>query len=120
MILEKQLTHLPVGDMEVLFKQNGGLSQFMDQCFIQSSRKDHLIEVVRESIATGIWYPCLHDLDNWSDWTRFAALELLVAAAGLGNDVLGYSSLLPNFTPLRDWFHRSNTQLRQCKILFCS
>ena len=108
MILEKQPTYLPVGDVEALFED---LSVFILRCFKRSSRKDQLIEVVRESIATDIWYPCLQDLDScqWSDWTRFAALELLVAAVGLENDVLGYSFLLPSALQLKHWFHRLNT-----------
>ena len=119
MILEKQTTYLPVGDMEAMFKTINGLSELIHRCFSRSSRKDQLIEVVCESIATGIWYPCLQDLDIWSDWERFAALELLVVAAvdPIQNNVLDYSLLLPHFTQLRHWFHRSNTQPRQRKIL---
>ena len=72
--------YLPVGGTEAEFKNIQCLSTFIFQCFILSSesRRDQIIEVVRESIATGIWYPCLQDLDNWSDWDRFGALELLV------------------------------------------
>ena len=87
-IPEKQPTYLPAGDMVALFKLIQGLAEFIHDCFNRSSRKDQLIEVVWESIATGIWYPCLQDLDNWSDWERFAALELLIAAVGLRNNVL--------------------------------
>jgi hypothetical protein len=120
MILGAQPTHLPVGNPEALFTKIRGLSEFIHQCFNRSSRKDQLIDVVRESIATGIWHPCLQDLDNWSDWERFAALELLVVAGGLSNNVLDCSFLLPNFTQLRHWFHRLNTRLRQPRILSCS
>ena len=57
-------------------------ADFIGHCFEvidQSSTKDRLIQVVRKSIETGIWNPCLQDLDNWSDYERFAALEILVA-----------------------------------------
>ena len=78
MIQEKQSTYLPVGGTEAEFNNIQRLSAFIAECFIQSSesRRDQIVEVVRESIAAGIWYPCLQDLDNWSDWDRFAALEL--------------------------------------------
>jgi len=117
MIMEKQPTYLPPGDMQALYWKTRCLSRFISHCFDQSSRKDQLVEVVRESIATGTWYPCLRDLDHWSDSERFTALELLVAAVGLRDNVLDCSFLLPNLTQLRYWFHRSNTQLRQPKIL---
>jgi len=105
MILGKRPTHLPLGDVEAWFRKIQHLSLFISHCFEQISNKDLLIEVVCESIATGVWNPCLQDLDNWSDWERFATLELLVAAAGLG-DVLDHSLLLPNFTHLMHLFHR--------------
>ena len=123
MILEKQPTYLPLGNATALFRKIQHLSLFIRQCFNRSSRKDQLIAVVCESIAAGIWYPCLQDLDNWSDWERFAALELLVAAVGPQKDeVLDHSFLLPNFTQLSHLFHRSNAQPRQPKIriLSCS
>ena len=87
MILEEQPTYLPLGDIEALFRKTERLSEFVSQCFYRSLRKGQLIQVVRESMATGIWYPCLHNLNNWSDWKRFAALELLVAAVGIEWDV---------------------------------
>ena len=110
MIPEKQLMYLSAGDLEALFEKIIHLSDFIGHCFDRSSRQGQLIEVVCESIATGIcqWYPCLHDLDNWLDWERFAALELLLAAVGLHDGVLD-SSFLPSFTQLRHWFYRSNT-----------
>ena len=118
MILEKQPTY--IDDTEAVFRKTRNLSEVLHQCFYGSSRKDQLIEVVRESIETGVWFPCLQDLDNWSDWERFAALELLVAAVGLHYGVLNCSFLLPNFVQLRYWFYRSNAQLGQLKILLCS
>ena len=87
-------------------------SQFIGGCFLKSSRKDQLIEVVRNSVATGIWDPCLQDLDNRADWERFAALTILVAAVGLDqpcrDDVL-HSFRLPNFIHLSCWFDRLKT-----------
>ena len=73
------------------------LARFIRGCFRQSSRKCRLIVVVRESIEKGIWYPCLQDLDHWSDWERFAALELLLAVIsniGLQDDVRDIHSFL--------------------------
>ena len=67
------------------------LSQFMKECLYRSSRKDRLIEVVRQSIEKGIWYPCLQDFDNWSDWEMFGALEVLVTIA-IPEDEVTYSS----------------------------
>ena len=93
MIQEKQSTYLPVGVTEAEFENIQRLSRFINKCFIRSSRQDQLIEVVRESIATGIWYPCLQDLDNWSDWDRFAALELLVVTVGDRHHVPDFHSL---------------------------
>ena len=57
--------------------------------------------VVHDSLETGIWYPCLQDLDNWSDQERFAALELLLAVIDPQDDVLDHSFLLPNFVQLK-------------------
>ena len=96
---EKQPTYLCVGDTEALFEKFNGLSALLCRCFRQCSRKDQLIEVVRESIATGIWSPCFQDLDNWSDWERFAALNLLVVVFRHPDDyVQDHSFLVPNFT----------------------
>jgi len=120
MILEKQPMYLPVGDTDLAwFIKIERLSGFIRQCLNRSSRKDQLIQVVRESIATGVWYPCLQGLDNWSDWERFAALELLIAAVGFWDDVHCHSYLVPKFTELRHWFHRLQTQLSQPRILLC-
>ena len=108
LFFKRQPTNLSLGDTEALFKKIRLLSQFVRQCFNRSSRKDELIEVVRESMATGIWHRCLQDLDNWSDWERFAALALLVAAVGPPyHDVLDCSFLLLKFTQLRFCFHRT-------------
>ena len=82
-ILEKQPTYLLLGDTETFFRRIHLLSLFISGCFNRSSRQVQLIEVVRKSIATGVWDPCLEDLDNWPDWERLAALQLLVAAVGL-------------------------------------
>ena len=112
----KQSTYLLVGVTEAEFKNIQRLSDFLYECSFLSSRKDELVEVVRESIATGIWYPCLHGLDNWSDWDRFAALELLVATVD-PYGVPDFPFLVPNFMQLRHWFHRSISQLRQPRIL---
>ena len=97
--------------MEALRRNIQRLSEFISDCFYRSSRKDRLIKVVWDSIETGTWFPRPHDLDNWSDWERFAALELLVAAVGLDLDSEGvmHSFLLTNFTQLRHWFHRLKT-----------
>ena len=74
--------------------------------------KDQVNQIVQESIESGVWYPCFHDLNNWSEWERFAALELLVAAVGFDDDeVLYQSSLLPNFTRLRHWFQPAIPQV---------
>jgi len=73
-----------------------------------SPRKDQIMVVVRESVEKGIWYPCLQDLDNVSDWEVFAALELLVTIMiSPQGDVLDNLFLLLNFTQLKSWFHRS-------------
>jgi len=83
-ILEKKPMSLPVGDTpEAFFRKIQNLSECMNLCFRRSSRKDQLIEVVRESIATGIWYRCFQDLDNWSDWERLATLEILLGAVSI-------------------------------------
>ena len=100
MIMGNQPMSLPVGDIEALFGKIQDLTRFIDRCFHRSSRKDQLMDVVRKSIEIGTWYPCLYDLDNWSDWERFAALELLVAVAGIRNNVLDCSFLLLNLTQL--------------------
>ena len=98
MTLEKQLMYLPLGDTWDLFNKIHHLADFAYHCFNQSSRKDQLIEVVREGIATGIWQACLQDFNNlnWSDGERLTALELLVPALGFPyDDVLDCSLLLP-------------------------
>ena len=82
-------TYLPLDcDAEALLRNIQRWSLFISHCFNHSPRKDRLIKVVRESMETGIWYLPLEDLDNWSDWERFAALELLAAAVGLQDNVL--------------------------------
>ena len=115
--------YLPLDyDAEALLRKIERLSEFISRCFEESSRKDRLIKFVHDSIETGIWYPCLHDLDNWSDWERFAALELLVAAVGLDLEDVMPSFPLPSFKQLKYRFHRSKIQLRQPKtrILLCN
>ena len=108
LFFKKQATYLPLGDAEALFKKIRLLSGFISLCFIRSWRMDEVIEVVRQSIATGIWHRCLQDLDNWSDWERLAALDLLVAVVGLPYlEVLDCSFLLLKFTQLRFCFHRA-------------
>jgi len=93
--------------MEVYFNKLDWQSLLIRLHFDHSSRKDQFVKKVRKSIETGFWYPCLQDPDKWSDWNRFRALELLVAAVGLWQDkVLDHSFLLQNYTQLRDWFHR--------------
>ena len=85
------MTILPLGsDTRAIYTKIERLSNLITRCFNYNSRlgKDLLIDVVRESIEKGIWYPCLNDLDNWSDWERFAALELLVTVIGPQDDVL--------------------------------
>ena len=115
--------YLSPGDPEALLEKILRLSGFIQGSFDRSSRKDQLIEVVRECIATDTyrWYSCLDDFDNWLDWERFAALELLVAVVGLHYGVLGCPFLLPNFTQLKHLPHRTNTQVRSPKnrILSC-
>ena len=92
-------TYLPPDcDAEAMLKKIQRLSELISRCFYRSSRKDRLIKVVRDSIDTGTWYPCLYDLDNWSDWERFAALELLVAAVGVGREGVLHSFLLTSHT----------------------
>ena len=117
MIQEKQSTYLPAGVTEVELDKIQRLSRFIYECFTRSSRKDQLVEVVHKSIATDFWYPCLQDLDNWSDWDRFAALGLLLATVDYRHCVLDSPFLVLNFTQLRHWFHRSKAQLRQPRIL---
>ena len=85
-------------DAEAFLEKIRHLSRLISQCFARSLRKDWLIQVVRKSIDTGAWDPCLQDLDNWSDWERFAALELLVSSVGLGREDVLQSFLLQNFT----------------------
>jgi len=99
--------------MEALFRKIQRWATFISRCFHRSSRKDRLIEIVRDSIETGIWFQCLQDLDNWSDWQRFAALELLVAAVGQ-DDVLDHSfpALFPQVENLTQASHDFVTQLR--------
>ena len=73
-----------------------------------SSRKHQIIVVVRESMEKGVWYPCLQNLDNVSDWNMFVTLALLATIISpWQGDVLDHSFLLPNFTQLKRWFHRS-------------
>ena len=68
-----------VYDPGALLEQVEPRANFIGNCLCESSTQDRLIQVVRKSIETGIWNPCLQDLDNWSDHERFAALEILVA-----------------------------------------
>jgi len=86
----EKLTYLPL-ECDTQFKFLHSIIQylciFIRGCFILSPRKDQLIKVVRESIEKGIWYPCLQDLDNWSDWERFAALELFLTIIDAQHDV---------------------------------
>ena len=86
--------------MEDLHRKSQNWSSFISDCFGRSSRQDQLIRVVQERIETGIWYPCLHDLDNWSDWERFAALELLVTVIGLHEEKVQCHLSLLNFSQL--------------------
>jgi len=120
LLLERGPTHLSLEcdhSMPTIIQR---LSRFIRDCFRHSSRKDRLISVVRDSTLKGIWYPCLQGLDNWLDWERFAALELLVAIIGPQSDVLDLSFLLSGFTQLKRWFHRLKTHLGQSRVLSCS
>ena len=68
--------------MEGFLRKGRRWSLFISRCFNHSSRKDQLIQVLRENIESCTWYPCCQDLENWVDWERFAALAMLIVAVG--------------------------------------
>ena len=97
----RKLTYLPLVEYDGWFLDGiiQFLSRFIWECLHDSSKKDRLIEVVRPSIEKGIWYPCLQDLDNWSDWKMFAGLEILTTIGYCEDEVLNHLSLFLDFTP---------------------
>lgn len=64
------------------------LSSFLGPAFKFSSRKDRLVEIVRESLAKCLWSSYFWKPDTLPDEKRFEVLELLLAITCPENKVL--------------------------------
>lgn len=61
-----------------LYPRLAELSRFIWSSFKSSSKKDHLVAVVRERLEECLWSSCFRELDAWSDEQKFRLLDLIV------------------------------------------